>query len=113
MGQLRERLSLHIHSRTLHLPGRRLPSLEALQDHFFYDPRSGELKYRINGELAGCISHDGERVINIRGRLMRASHIIWAMLTGDWPQRDYEVRPVDGRASNTRRDNLILVYTKH
>jgi hypothetical protein len=95
---------------TLQVTGTR-PSVERLHELFTYCD-DGRLKWKVRnsnrapaGTHAGSISKHGYRTIGIDGRDYRAAMIVWAMHTGEWPDKfvDHKNRDrLDDRMQNLR-----------
>lgn len=93
-----------------------------LEDRFFVRPETGEIFYRRDAQKkgahlvpAGYIKPGGEgdgggyRIINVavghrKYRKVRASHLVWAWVYGEWP--DHEVDHRNGRRADDRIENL-------
>lgn len=79
-------------------------SIERLREALKYDKESGEILRR-NG---GWIHKDQEgylsRYIRLDGVTYKATHVIWALVTGEWPNRTIDHRNLD--SLDDRWDNL-------
>ena len=84
---------------------------------FDYDPESGELRWRIKparnteaGDVAGCTSNHGYRVVKYKSRRYSIHRIIWLMVHGKFPPNEIDhingVRD-DNRLSNLRAATLL------
>lgn len=75
---------------------------------FDYDQATGALRWAVNagrhgrikaGTEAGSVHTDQDgyksRYVNIQGKLYKASHIIWAWMTGDWPKQTIDHQNLD------------------
>lgn len=78
-----------------------------------YAPATGALHHRVTrgpvkaGAVAGhSRARDGRVTVSIDGRSYLASHVAWAIMTGEWPTREVEHRDTD--PTNDRWDNLRL-----
>lgn len=81
-----------------------------------YDKRTGVLRWRSrrdvrpcwnerhSGKVAGTITSQGYRRININGCLVIAHVLIWFYVTGEWPQ--HETDHVNGKRADNRWRNL-------
>lgn len=84
-----------------------------LKQLFIYDPytviiirnidRNGGFK---KGDIAGTISDQGYRKINIFGKPRRATALIWLYMTGEWPSG--QVDHINGIRNDDRWVNLRL-----
>ena len=88
-------------------------TVQELLDLFHYDPDTGHLIWKVSlarrikvDSIAGCKSTDGRILIGIRGRLYKAHRIIWAMVTGKWPEK--HVDHINNDPSDNRWINLRL-----
>jgi hypothetical protein len=84
-----------------------------LHDLFEYNPQTGHLIWKVNaarrrkpGEIAGCKSPEGRILVGVHGRLYKAHRIIWAMQTGEWP--DKQIDHINEDPSDNRWVNLRL-----
>jgi len=105
-------------------PRRELP-IETLREFFTYNPRTGELRYRKNrahkwfksdrlwkawnvqcgGKLATNInSGHGYRGVSVNQTNYLAHRVIWAMMTGAWPED--EIDHINGDRADNRWSNL-------
>jgi len=89
-----------------------IPPAARLRDLLTYDPDTGLLHWRIArpprikaGRLAGYI-HQKYRVVCVDNIQYLAHHLIWTLMTGDWPTMDID--HVDGDGTNNRWSNLRL-----
>jgi len=87
-----------------------LPSLESLNDHFFYNPINGKLYNRIDrasmarkGMEAGT-DHAGYREVYVDGKAYFTHRIIWKMVTGKDPVE--ELDHISHDKLDNRMDNL-------
>lgn len=81
------------------------PSVERLCEEFVYDPETGVLTRRKSGKVAGCLDVDSGYVrVRVDNVLMRAHRVIFAMVTGKWPELDIDHE--DRNRSNNRWLNL-------
>jgi hypothetical protein len=93
------------------------PSSEKLRKLFRYDQDTGILYWRVSprarrkaGDVAGSLdksNRSGYIKVQISGRRFKAHQIIWAMMTGNWPDRD--VDHIDRLGSNNCWKNLRLL----
>ena len=101
----------------------RLPA-ELVQQYLGYDPSTGQLTWRRRpgvewwntrhagtiagtrkrGEIQVSITHNG------RARLYRAHTLVWALVTGTWPEREIDHR--NGDPYDNSWDNLRLQSTE-
>lgn len=77
-----------------------------------YDPSTGMFAWvnssiptKHNGKPAGTIK-DGYIQIKVFGRVYRAHHLAWLIMTGEWPTTDRDVEHHDGDRSNNAWLNL-------
>lgn len=83
---------------------------ELVRELFDYDLETGELRWRAGRKYrtsrsAGCHSTNGYLVVRTRGRYYLAHRLIWAWVTGAWPDRNIDHRNQvrdDNRWSNLR-----------
>jgi len=100
-------------------PGKRARlTAEIARATWDYDPETGLLHWKVKrphstnqpGDLAGCITKPrGEWVINYGappGNIYKATHIIWLIVTGDWPTDTIDHK--DNWPPNNRWENLRL-----
>lgn len=81
------------------------PSVERLREMLAYDPATGILTRRENGKVAGCLDVDSGYIrVRVDNVLMRAHRVIFAMVTGKWPELDVDHE--DRNRSNNRWLNL-------
>ena len=50
-----------------------------------YDPVTGALTWRKTNSIAGHVRKHGDHTTGFWGRSYVTTHIIWCMVTGDWP----------------------------
>jgi hypothetical protein len=55
-------------------------------------------------ERADILADDGYRYIEIEGKLYRADEVMWAMVTGEWPEG--EIDHINGDRGDNRWVNL-------
>jgi hypothetical protein len=90
-------------------------------DRLEYDPKSGELRWKLRdvtcsrdkawntrhaGTVAGCVHKDGYTYISFHGRPWLAHRVIWAMMMGAFPHK--QIDHINGDRSDNRWDNLRL-----
>lgn len=85
-------------------------SRELVSEYLSYEPQTGILRWRKStyrrgrpGDIAGAI-RAGHRTVNLLGRRYVATHLIWLLMTGEWPPNQIEHRNNDG--TDDRWDNL-------
>ena len=85
-------------------------SLELARSLLSYDPLTGALNWKcpprrgVGAGPAGCINADGYKIVGYGGREYMATHLIWFLQTGEWPEHG-----VDHKSRNKtddRWDNL-------
>lgn len=86
-------------------------------DRLNYSQETGKLtwKRRIQcfgggrnpGDEAGSIK-DGYVQISLFGKCYRAHHIIWLLMTGEWPQRSHDIDHINRNRADNRWSNLRL-----
>lgn len=87
-----------------------------LNERYWYDEASGELRYKVrpspasrvpvNG-VVGSINWSGYRVVNVNGKQHRVHRLIWVMLVGEIPE-GYQIDHIDGNRANNHISNLRL-----
>lgn len=86
-------------------------TLELARSLFSYDPLTGELRWKrpprrgVSAEPAGCRNSDGYLIVGYKGREYLGIHIIWMLMTGEWPRHivDHKNRiKADDRWENLR-----------
>lgn len=94
------------------------PTIERLFELFELNEETGELRWRVSpgkhthiepGDVAGCITRDGRtfyRHISIKNVAYKAHMIVWAMMHGEWPDRDIDHE--DHNGLNNAPANLRL-----
>lgn len=90
---------------------KQLPSVERLREAFAYDPLTGALTWRtkvarsvVVGNQAGCARSDGYHTVRLDGVQMLVHRVIWAIVTGAWPQERIDHEDTD--PGNNRWVNL-------
>jgi len=73
---------------------------------FDYDPDTGVLIWRKTGKEAGWVSEKGYRRVSIMGKSFMATHIIWCMMTGSYPDEDMVIDHINRDRLDNRWDNL-------
>jgi len=83
------------------------PSPDRLSEIFCYLPEEGVLS-RLNrpDKPVGTPLKNGSLVVNVDGGTYPAHCIVWALMTGSWP--DSKVSHRDGNKANNKFDNLCL-----
>lgn len=78
-----------------------------------YDPETGVLKWRVSprrgvavGTLAGARNGSGYVIVGYRGHEYMATHLIWLLMTGHWPDHGVDHKSRD--RSDDRWENLRL-----
>lgn len=92
------------------------PTPERLRELFDYNPETGILTRRIPvnghavGTVPGIVHPRGYRRISVDGRVYQATSLIWAIVTGVWPQGDVDHRDTHGPRCDwgDRWENLRL-----
>jgi hypothetical protein len=86
-------------------------SLELARSLLSYDPKTGALEWKrpprrgVAAGPAGSINGEGYRIVGYHGHEYMASHLIWFLVTGEWPDHgvDHKNRdPLDERWGNLR-----------
>ncbi|WP_143062017.1 HNH endonuclease [Faunimonas pinastri] len=93
---------------------RPLPTIERLREVLSYEPSTGELRWRVTrpgrgclaGALAGGFRPDGYLKLTVDGAPLLGQRVIWALVTGTWPDRI--VDHIDTNPRNNRFENLRL-----
>jgi len=90
------------------------PTIEELRGFFNYHIKSGTLTWADKaprgatpGAEAGTLEAHGYRRVSIGGRLFRTHRIVWAVVTGAWPE--FEVDHINGIRDDNRMCNLKAV----
>lgn len=88
------------------------PSIQELRRLFAYDGTTGALTRRVStarnvkaGDAVGTLMH-GYLYARVEGRMQAVHRIVWAMVSGEWPQA--MVDHIDGDRANNRFSNLRL-----
>lgn len=87
-------------------------TIQRLRDVLDYEPATGVLTTKIwrprsaVGVVAGCVRADGYRSIWIDQQQFLAHRIIWALVTGEWP--DVQIDHVNGLRDDNCWANLRL-----
>ena len=82
-------------------------SLERARQLFDYDPESGELRSRVKrgkirpGDRVGTERPDGRRQVRVDYVLYLEHHIIWLLVSGEWPEDQIDHRDL-ARANNSQ-----------
>ncbi len=88
-------------------------SPDRLHELFEYEPETGLLRWKEAagrygripaGSVAGTLNGEGYRYVVIDGVHYRASRVIWAWMTGEWPE--HQVDHEDRNPGNDRWINL-------
>lgn len=98
-----------------------IPDNLSLKAMFDYDPLEGFLRWKNQpyipsnrrGVIAGYIDDSARKaiIVRINKRHYRATHIIWCLVTGKWPQG--QVRHRNNQQHDNRFANLYLAGRKH
>jgi len=84
----------------------------AMREYFVYNRRTGELRWKDDGTLAGSIHpRIHYRVVSIGTTQYYAHRIAWAMVHGEWP--DGQVRHRNRDRSDNSWGNLYIIRNKH
>lgn len=87
-----------------------LPTLDRLNELFFYDEDDGELYHRTTrgagaaGGVAGCVNAKGYVSVAVDNRRYLAHRLIWKMITGRDPVEEIDHK--DATRKNNLSDNL-------
>jgi HNH endonuclease len=86
-------------------------SIDVLREAFQYDALGGHLIWRRkkrHGRIAGHLNNEGYIAVDLRWKGVRhqllAHRIIWALLTGEWPETIIDHR--NGATTDNRQENL-------
>jgi len=84
-----------------------------------YDPQTGVIRWKIftkgrrgpirPGDAAGT-DKDGYVQIKIFGKVYRAHHIAWLLMTGEWPPADCDMDHINRNRSDNAWCNLRLAH---
>lgn len=88
------------------------PPLELIRQYLRLDAETGQLFWLVDlgpgrpkaGDVAGCPNAAGYIVVRLKGQLMLAHRIVWALDRGAWPT--FEVDHEDQDKGNNRPGNL-------
>lgn len=89
---------------------RRLPTKAELDEKFAYDPKAGDLIWRVScgrakaGDVAGYLQANGYRYVGINGRLYPEHRVIFRMVTGRSPKG--QIDHINGIRDDNRWENL-------
>jgi len=92
----------------------KLPPIEVLKDHLYYNPTTGELRWKKKtharqsiklGDLAGSKRKDGYTRITLFGKCYMAHRICWALHHGEDPY-PYLIDHMRGVEEGNAADNL-------
>ena len=92
-----------------------LPTIEELEERYFYSVITGELYYKVNagrkgtGAIAGSKHSTGYIVVKFKGKAYRAHRLIWKLVTGEDPPCDIDHK--DNIRDNNAWHNLRLATT--
>jgi hypothetical protein len=90
-------------------------SFERISRRFIYEPLSGQLIRRFSNGKIRELTVARERIgegrcvvadVVFRGCLIKATHIIFMLMTERWPKPDCQIDHCDGDVFNCRWDNL-------
>ena len=84
---------------------------ENLCEIFSYDPNTGEIRWKkrisqksVIGKIAGNKLPSGRVNITVNYKHYKAHRIVWAMMTGKWPEN--EIDHINRNPSDNRWENL-------
>jgi len=80
------------------------PQISELHRLFSFDASTGRLWHRGNGKRADRPSRDGYRRVFVRQEAFAAHRVIWAIVTGSYPNG--EIDHINGDRSDNRPCNL-------
>ena len=105
-----------------------LPSVEYLRECLAYSPDTGVLTWkerprghfnsdavyrqfttRYAGQVAGGPDRQGYHKLRIGRTLVTAHRVVWAIVTGAWPDPGLQIDHIDLNKSNNRFTNLTLI----
>ena len=84
---------------------KKLPDIETLHEVLDYDPATGAIIRKLNGEYAGTITKEGYTAIMIKGRLYLAHRLVFKMYHRKDPGA-YIIDHINGDRSDNRIYNL-------
>lgn len=89
-----------------------MPAIEVIRARLAYNPDTGVITRTSTGSAAARQRTDGHLVLTVEGRLMLASHAVFAIMTGQWLDDSHEIEHADGDRANIRWSNLQAVPRK-
>jgi len=85
-----------------------------LKELLNYDPNSGVLTWKVSrrrtkaGAIAGSLRRNGYVELCISGKMYQAHRLAWLCMTGDWPEKSFDIDHIDMVRSNNSWNNLRL-----
>ena len=93
------------------------PTVEQITALFAYDPGLGRILWRVSrsprikvGQEAGSVTKNGHKIVWLNGRHYQVAHIVWVLLTGQWPVNEIYHR--NGDPSDNRFEHLEDITRK-